>query len=121
ASGRDYAEARPLKLDRGTYVFQSQCATCHTLGQGDKVGPDLAGVSARRERAWLVRYVTQPDKVLAEGDPIPTALNAKYRKIPMPNPGLDSQSVTAVLKYIETQGAAGRDHGARGHASAPAK
>src|SRR5207247_4020711 len=74
APGKSYAEARPLVLDKGEYFFQSQCSVCHSIGQGDKMGPDLAGVTARRDRAWLVRYITAPDKMLAEGDPIATAL-----------------------------------------------
>src|SRR6266852_6007187 len=67
---RSYAEARPLVLDQGEYFFQSQCSVCHTVGQGDKMGPDLLGVTARRDRAWLTRYIMAPDRMLAEGDPI---------------------------------------------------
>src|SRR3989449_1008219 len=63
---KSYAEARPLVLDKGEYFFQSQCSVCHTVGQGDKMGPDLAGVTARRDRAWLARYIMMPDKMLAE-------------------------------------------------------
>jgi protein SCO1 len=98
---RSYAEARPLNLDRGAYVFRSRCSACHTIGQGDGVGPDLAGVTRRRERAWLARYVAEPDRVLAEGDPIATALVAKYKNIAMPNLRLDHEELTAVLSYLE--------------------
>src|SRR5256885_545984 len=66
APRKSYAEARPLVLDKGEYFFQSQCSVCHSIGQGDKMGPDLAGVTARRDRSWLVRYITAPDKMLAE-------------------------------------------------------
>ena len=81
-----YAEATKLSpADSGAYVFQSRCSACHTVGRGDTVGPDLAGVTARRERGWLVRYLRHPDQVLAERDPIAVALSAKYKNIPMPN------------------------------------
>src|ERR1044071_2655749 len=55
--GRSYAEAQPLNVSGGEYLFASRCSACHSIGQGDKMGPDLAGVTARRERTWLLRYI----------------------------------------------------------------
>jgi protein SCO1 len=98
-----YAEARPLAIDRGGYVFRTRCVGCHTIGQGDEVGPDLAGVTDRRDGAWLARYLAAPDQVLAAGDPIAAALYAKYRQIPMPNLKLDSGDVAALVSYLDAQ------------------
>src|SRR5712691_3469444 len=100
APKKSYAEARPLVLEKGEYFFQSQCSVCHTVGQGDKMGPDLAGVTSRRDRAWLARYITAPDKMLAEGDPIAVALFEKYQYARMPNLRLSSDEVAAVLSYV---------------------
>src|SRR5437870_2762030 len=78
--GRSYTEVSGLPtLDTGAYVFQSRCSACHTVGKGDTVGPDLAGVTTRRERSWLVRYLRAPDQMLAEKDPIATALSASFK------------------------------------------
>ncbi len=99
---KSYAEARPLELDPGQYLFQSRCGACHTVGQGDKAGPDLLGVTARRERAWLTRYMMEPDKMRAERDPIAMALSQKYRNIAMPNQSLGGADLAAVLSYLET-------------------
>jgi len=98
-----YAEASPLPSDAGKYLFQSRCSSCHSIGEGDKLGPDLAGVSARRERPWLTRYVQVPDKVLAEGDPIATALFKKYKDIRMPNLRLGQDEVALVLSYVDAE------------------
>lgn len=103
---KSYAEARPLELQDGQYLFQSKCGACHTIGKGDKVGPDLAGVTARRERAWLARYIEAPDEVLAKRDPIATALFKKYREVRMPNLGLTRDEVTDLLSYLQTQSTA---------------
>jgi protein SCO1/2 len=100
-SGKSYAEARPLTLDKGWYLFRTRCIGCHTIGKGDAVGPDLAGVTTRRDRGWLARYLTDPDRMLAEGDPIATALIAKYKNIAMPNLRLDRDDVIALLSYLE--------------------
>jgi protein SCO1 len=107
--GKSYTEARPLVLDKGEYFFQSQCSVCHSIGQGDKMGPDLLGVTARRDRAWLARYITAPDKMLAEGDPIATVLFEKYQYARMPNLRLSSDEVAAVLSYVEARGGAPRE------------
>jgi mono/diheme cytochrome c family protein len=30
-------------VQEGQQVFQQKCVGCHTIGQGDRVGPDLKG------------------------------------------------------------------------------
>ena len=47
----------------GQYLFAKECSACHTVGHGDKIGPDLAGVTRRRDPEWLARYIVEPDKV----------------------------------------------------------
>lgn len=98
---RSYAEARPLAVDKAQYLFQSRCGACHTIGEGDRVGPDLKGVTSRRQRAWLTRYLSEPEKVLAEGDPIATSLFARYNKVRMPNLDLGTEDIAGLLTYLE--------------------
>lgn len=93
----------PWRWTGGGYLFRTRCVGCHTIGKGDVVGPDLAGVTDRRDGAWLARYLAAPDRVLAAGDPIAAVLFAKYHQIPMPNPGLDSEDVAALLSFLEAQ------------------
>lgn len=102
APGKSYAEASPVVAPNGQRLFQSKCSACHSLGQGDKLGPDLAGVTARRERAWLARYIQEPDELLAKGDPIATALFHKYKQVRMPNLKLGSSDVADLVSFLET-------------------
>ena len=105
-SAKSYAEVSPSRMpDKREYFFQSRCGACHTIGNGDRVGPDLAGVTTRRDRAWLSRYLAEPDRMRAEGDPIATALFAKYNNVPMPNLRLSGIEVAGLLSYLETHGA----------------
>ena len=106
--GKSYAEARPLHLDQGQYLFQSRCSACHSIDHGDKVGPDLSGVTTRRNRAWLARYLAEPEAMLAEGDPVATALFDKYQAIRMPNLRLGRDDIAALLTYLESQSGASR-------------
>jgi mono/diheme cytochrome c family protein len=89
--------------EEGQAIFQQKCASCHTVGGGQLVGPDLEGVTALRDRDWLIRWISAPDKMLAEGDPIASQLRQEYNNIPMPNMGLSETEVLAVLAYLEAQ------------------
>src|SRR3954468_20979669 len=98
-----YAEVPKFTFDQGEYTFRNHCAACHTIGRGDHLGPDLLGVSATRDRKWLERFITEPDKMIAAGDPIATSLLAKYKQVLMPNLDLERKDAAVVLDYIDAQ------------------
>lgn len=85
-------------------IFATKCAVCHTIGKGKLIGPDLKGVTGLRDKAWLTRWLSAPDQVLAAHDSIATALLAQYQ-VPMPNPGLTADEVQAMIGYLATVGA----------------
>ncbi|MFZ1754905.1 MAG: cytochrome c [Caldilineaceae bacterium] len=87
----------------GEALFQEKCVACHTIGGGRLVGPDLQGVTGQQERAWLERWIREPDKMLAEGDPIATQLLQESNNVPMPNLGLTETQVASLLAYLESQ------------------
>jgi protein SCO1 len=93
------AEGAPMKLNIGQYLFAKECAACHTIGQGDKIGPDLKYVTRERDREWLERYIHEPDKMREEGDPIAVALAERY-KVLMPNLFVGDRDLTALLDYL---------------------
>lgn len=101
-----YADAPRIgKLDHGEDLFRRRCQSCHTVGAGDALGPDLLGVVGNRERGWLQRWLKNPDQVLAANDPIATALYAKYKQVTMPNLRLNDGEVEALINYIATESA----------------
>jgi protein SCO1/2 len=108
SQGKSYAEARPLDVHPGKYVFDSMCGACHTVGKGDKVGPDLRDVTARRDRAWLFRYIKAPARVRAANDPISKKLFAAY-KVRMPDLGMADGDVHEVIRYLDAQSASVHD------------
>ncbi|MCQ3953016.1 MAG: cytochrome c [Chloroflexi bacterium] len=75
------------------------CNACHTIGGGDLVGPDLAGVTERRTEEWLTKWLTAPDQMLAS-DPDAQAMLAQYNNVPMPNLGLTPDEVAALMAYM---------------------
>lgn len=100
----NYDQAAKIDLsDKGRYIFATQCAACHTIGHGDKIGPDLLGVTNIRERAWLERFISSPDKVLAEKDPVATALFEKYKQVVMPNLRMANVDLNSLMNFLERQ------------------
>jgi protein SCO1/2 len=106
---RDYSDAPELrKVSRGESLFRTRCSACHAIGKGDgldRTGPNLAGVVEWRDRAWLERWIREPDRVLAEGDAVAQTLFETYRRIPMPNMRLNALETEAVLQFIAEESA----------------
>lgn len=100
---KDYALAGPVQLTNGQYLFQNGCAACHSIGGGDKIGPDLLAVTERRPRGWLEQFILLPDVVLASGDPVANELLKRYKGVRMPNLGLARDEVADILAHIETK------------------
>lgn len=92
--------------------FKATCATCHTIGGGDKTGPDLAGVSKRRSVDWIVKFVNYPEGMIngdeeeagyEKPDPVAKALYELYKPQMMAEQEMTKAQVEAVLKYIDAQ------------------
>ena len=87
--------------EAGQQLFGQSCVACHTLGQGDRVGPDLKDVVEKRDRDWLIRWLLAPDQLLAEGDPLAVELLQQYNNVPMPNLRLTQDQVANLIAYMQ--------------------
>jgi nitrite reductase (NO-forming) len=83
---------------KGKLAFESKCLACHSIAGGDKLGPDLHGVTKRRDAGWLVRWLKSPEQML-ETDATAKGLLDKY-KIPMPNQGLNDPDIAEFVAYF---------------------
>jgi protein SCO1/2 len=100
AQGKETAESAAIHLDPGQYLFTKKCGACHTVGQGDKIGPDLVGVADKRNRDWLMRKIQHPEQLLAEKDPITMALSEKYGHVNMPNLRVADDDANYMIGYL---------------------
>jgi protein SCO1 len=99
ASNTGYA----LGLAPGQALFKKLCAPCHTIGVGDRVGPDLRGVTERRDRGWLENFITHPDRMRAERDPVALALVAQFPGARMPALGLSEIDAGDLMTYLQAE------------------
>ena len=111
ANTNSAADAPKLQVPTmGQNLFRTRCVACHTVGAGDiaepgqrRLGPDLLGVTQKRDRAWLARWLAEPEKMLAEKDPIIMKLFAEYNNVPMPNMRLSEVEVDALIDYMNAE------------------
>jgi nitrite reductase (NO-forming) len=82
----------------GKMIFELKCLACHSMGQGPRLGPDLAGVTLRRDDRWIERWLTSPAQMLASDD---TARAVRKRfALDMPNQQLSPEDIRGMLSYF---------------------
>jgi cytochrome c len=80
-------------------AFELRCGACHSVGQGDVVGPDLKGVTERRANGWLHSFIRSSQSVIRAGDRTAVALFQKYQKR-MPDHELNDHEIDLLLGFI---------------------
>ncbi|MDD0973734.1 SCO family protein [Pseudomonas fontis] len=111
SGGESYAQAPQIRPpSHGEELFRTRCAACHSLGPTDgqttgmrAVGPDLLGVTTRREPAWLSRWIREPDRLLAEQDPLALEMFERYNQVRMPNLGLNEADTQALIDFLQAE------------------
>ncbi len=96
------ASAQPTDAEaaQGKIDFESKCFACHSLGNGRKLGPDLAGVTQRRTADWITSWLKSPEDMLAKDDQA-KALLKEFNGVPMPNQNLSDKEIRQYLKYFQ--------------------
>jgi protein SCO1/2 len=59
-------------------------------------------VTRKRDPAWLTRWLKEPDKMLAEKDPLAMSLFNRY-KISMPNMRLSERDIEDIIGYMAAE------------------
>jgi mono/diheme cytochrome c family protein len=84
--------------------FKKNCVACHTIGNGRLIGPDLKDAVQQKDRAWLERFIQDPQAVLSSGDPYALQLQKESGGIAMPKlPGMTPEMAKALLDMVEAR------------------
>lgn len=89
-AGSLFMASAAAAADAAPAIYTQKCELCHSIaGKGGKkadVGGPLDGVGAKRDEAWLRKYIPDPKSVMPE---------AKMPKFNLPPADMD-----AVVKYM---------------------
>lgn len=87
-------------VDKGQKLFQEKgCVACHSIGKGKITGPDLLGVTERRDEEWLKKWLKSPDTMVMT-DPVAKQLLKEFL-VPMPNQGLNDEEIDVLIEFFE--------------------
>jgi len=86
--------------DHGKTVFQNNCVACHMIGR-KFVGPDLTGVTTRRNPAWIMNMIMNPEEMVKK-DPLANDLFMEFNGAPMSNQNIAQEDARAILEYFRT-------------------
>lgn len=84
----------------GGGIFQSKgCTACHTIGGGDKIGPDLMGLFSRRTEKWVKKFISNPSSMI-KSDAEAKKLKTQFT-VEMPNPALTRQELSQIVVFLK--------------------
>lgn len=90
------------QIDEGRRLYREMCAACHNIGGGDKVGPDLKDVAARRTPAWLREMIRDPQG-FTQSDAVAKEVAAQYAGVMVLGRTLSDSEIAALLAFLEAE------------------
>lgn len=92
----------PEDIKKGEALFAAKgCVACHKIGGGKLVGPDLKGVTARRDEKWIKSMILRPDIMVKEDDLAKKLLGEHF--VPMPNQNVDPKAeLPFLMSYLKS-------------------
>ena len=96
-----FVSAQEIEGDvaKGKSLFNAKCASCHKLNK-KVIGPALAGVTERRTREWLQKWIRNNQELRESGDADAIAIFEEYNgSVMTPFPGLTDEDIDNILAY----------------------
>ena len=93
-----------IDLNKGEKTFEKQCVSCHSIGNGKVIGPDLKGINDKyKDKRWLISFIKDAPKLIATGDKNAVKIFNEFNKVLMPPSGLSEKEIEEVLSYIQNK------------------
>ena len=85
----------------GEQIFKTNCISCHTIGGGRLIGPDLEGISKKRNAEWLKQWINSSSDFIASGDADAISIFEEYNKVAMTSFYFEDEDMDVLLAYLE--------------------
>lgn len=83
----------------GARLFERHCAACHAVTGEEKMGPNLAGVSQRRDAEWIRGIILNPDS-MTRSDPVAAELKERYQVQMFVVGDVDQVQAHAIIEFL---------------------
>lgn len=95
----------PSAFQKSAALFLMKCSKCHSIGGGQRVGPDLLGVAGRREKDWIIGFIMDPESYLAK-DETAKKLLSENNGVRMENTHLTRAEAEGLLEFLKASSGA---------------
>ena len=85
----------------GAQIFKQNCTACHVLGETKLIGPGLKGITEKRDKEWLKKWINNSSELIASGDADAIAIFEEYNKVVMTNFYFSDEEFEALFGYLE--------------------
>ncbi len=86
----------------GALFKANACHSCHAVGR-QLTGPDLAGLTNRREESWIIKWVHNPQGMVDSGDPQAVELKSNFNTIMAPYAHLSEDDIRDIIAYLQAE------------------
>lgn len=95
--------AQERNIENGFLLFKKNCTSCHSIDLTKKlIGPPLFGVTEKRNRNWLHKWIKNNQLLRKEKDKDAISIYEEYGKIEMNSfPQLSESDIDDILSFIE--------------------
>lgn len=93
--------------ENGKSIFEAKCSACHNPTDVKKVGPGLAGVTQRRQPAWILNMITNPQE-MTQKDPTAQKLLEEHLT-QMTFQDVSDEQAKEILEYFRQNDAGGAE------------
>ena len=83
---------------KGKSISETKCFSCHKMSDERLVGPGWKGVTERRQPAWIMNFITNPDPMIDKDPEVQAQLEICL--VRMPNQSLTDDDALNILEFM---------------------
>ena len=85
----------------GAEIFQQECAKCHYTTDVVNQGPGLKGVTERRSKEWLKKWISNSQALIKSGDKDAIAIWEEFDRVAMASFNFSDEEFEALYAYLQ--------------------
>lgn len=90
-----------VAVQKGEQIFKTNCISCHSIGTTTLIGPGLEGITDKRKKEWLKKWINSSSDFIASGDPEAIAIYEQYNKVAMTSFYFEDDDFESLYAYLK--------------------